>query len=379
MWDEVSSTFMKDDKPYDPGDFRIRGGQFISLKLAEPEITFKPLTKEQLADWRSAVEPTEPWMADVAEIANRSSARIIRGNVGGSTSRVFEERAQNAAWWLAPDWNTLYVATGWQDHHAEVRLDAYAPTTSKLFKSVDQGEHWQRLNWSENHNITFLRFLDAERGYAIGWGPHIWRTADGGASWSEIPVPAEARGPANGRKQFDVVVLGRDGVLRVAFTVPSPAAPQEHVISHVYALRWGDDVPYESFHMTDHTVADIADNQGHIYVLSWRGKPLADADEDALRPSVVSRLDRDGVVRALHEFDPELRGYALYFTPQGSLLVDGVNDSRRSEVTALSRDGGKHWHIQSEGSSYAQGGYYDAVTGIDWRVEGYSLYKRSIL
>lgn len=41
------------------------------------------------------------------------------------------------------------------------------PPIGKLFKSIDMGPHWQRLAWLEKRNITFLRFLDAERGYSI--------------------------------------------------------------------------------------------------------------------------------------------------------------------------------------------------------------------
>ena len=47
------------------------------------------------------------------------------------------------------------------------------------------------------------------------------------------------------------------------------------------------------------------------------------------------------------------------------------------DVVAVSPDEGKSWERQDEGSG-AQGGYYDAATGVRWRVAGYALSKRTI-
>lgn len=49
--------------------------------------------------------------------------------------------------------------------------------------------NWAQLHWPEDREIEQLMFLDPLRGYAVGWGPHVWRTADGGQSRHEIKVP----------------------------------------------------------------------------------------------------------------------------------------------------------------------------------------------
>lgn len=374
MWDRVSNDFMKEDKPYGAGDFRIRDGQVLSMKLTNPEITFKP--REERSDPNRA-EPSEPWMSNVGEFANRRSVRILAGNLEGEITRRFEEPAQRADWWLAPDWSTLYLTTGWSDRAAELPPgQSYRPEFTQLFKSTDQGQEWEKLRWPEDQNITFLRFLDPQRGYLIGWGPRVWRTRDGGEHWDELPVPEGVRNPENSRQQFDLVALGQDNVLRMAFYDHGADA------SRIYALPWGEDISEQAFTIPDHVVMDIAANtEGNVYVLATQGAPyfsLPSEERDAPRPSVVWRWNDDSLDK-LHEFPPELKGYALYLTPSGGLLFDGVNESTLlgNDVVAVSYDGGGGWKIQNEGRS-AQGGYYDVQTGTRWRVTGYSLYQREI-
>ncbi|WP_425348174.1 WD40/YVTN/BNR-like repeat-containing protein, partial [Vreelandella olivaria] len=189
-WERVSSDFMKEDTPYGPGDFRIRGEQVLSMKLTNPEVTTKP--REERSDPTRA-EFTEQWMYNPSETANRRTVRILGGSLGEGVERRFEEPAQQADWWLSPDWNTLYLAMGWSDRTAnKLPGQRYRPQLTQLFKSTDQGESWERLHWPEDQNISALRFIDAQRGYLIGWGPHLWRTEDGGEHWQEIPVPTGA-------------------------------------------------------------------------------------------------------------------------------------------------------------------------------------------
>ncbi|WP_454721152.1 WD40/YVTN/BNR-like repeat-containing protein [Cupriavidus ulmosensis] len=377
IWEKISDNFMKDDKPYGPGDFRIRGGDVISMKLSKPQMITRPMTAGQLADPDSRAEFAEAWMYDAAERANRRSLSILAGPLNGPQVRLFDEPAQHGDWWISPDWNQIYLATGWVDHRRKPKLHEYAPQSTRLFKSVDKGQHWQRLAWPEDRDITFLRFIDAQRGYLIGWGPRIWRTGDGGAHWTEIPVPDLARGRANERKQFDLVSLGKDGILRFAFFTSHYAGQQN--LSLVYALRWDQDTPVLAFPMPGHTVVDMADHLGHLYILSWKGQPSSTgSDDDMPRPSVISHLGIQAV-EPVHEFEPALKGYALYVTPSGGLLLDGVNEagSAHEDVTSLSYDGGKTWKAENEGAN-VQGGYYDTTTGTRWQVKGFALYKRAI-
>jgi len=371
MWEKVSGNFMRMEKPYGPGDFRIKSDAVISMKIAFPEMKFK--SSEQLADPDRA-EYTEAWMYNSGETLNRQVVQILGGTIDGAKAKLFEVPAQNADWWLSPDWQTIYLASDWMDYVKTPR-GQNGPRFAKLFKSDDQGRHWQRLDWPEDRNVTFLRFLDAQRGYLIGWGPRIWRTADSGAHWTEIPVPELARGRDDKRKQFDLVALGKDGVLRFAFFTPCYEDQQN--LSLVYALRWGEDAPTLAFQMPGHTVVDIADHLGHLYILSWKGLPTEVTGSEMPRPSVVSHLGMQAI-ESLHEFGPGLKGYALYMTPSGGLLFDGEDESgvMPANITALSYDGGKRWKVENEGR--AQGGYYDTTTGTRWQVKGYALYKRTI-
>ena len=58
-WQVVSNTFMKNSKPYGGGDFVISGNEAITLKISDPEITFKPY-----AEWKDK-EKAEPAAAQV--------------------------------------------------------------------------------------------------------------------------------------------------------------------------------------------------------------------------------------------------------------------------------------------------------------------------
>ncbi|WP_341668602.1 WD40/YVTN/BNR-like repeat-containing protein [Alcaligenes sp. SDU_A2] len=373
MWTKVSSTFIKEDKPYGPGDFRIRGDRVISMKLTEPIVTFKPMEERSRPD---VAEPTEAWMSDVKESANRRSVRILAGALDNPL-RTFEERAQKADWWLAPDWSTAYLATGWMDYHDEPKpSERNTPQLTKLFKSTNQGQDWQQLEWPEHQDITFLRFLDPQRGYLIGWGPRIWRTTDGGANWTEIPVPEQARDPQDERAEFDLVALGKDGTLRLAFLVRDDTGYH----SQIHVLRWGENTPKLALRLPEQTVTDMADDgSNRLYILSQTGLPSYLAGPDAApRLSQVS-IQRTNGVDVLQTFDKSVTGYALYTTPSQALLFDGVDESglRPRDLTALSLDGGRTWKQEDEGSS-AQGGYYDTQTGTRWRVSSYSLYKRMI-
>lgn len=376
VWERVSNDFMKDDTPYGPGDFRIRGEQMLSMKLTNPETTFKHRTDEEVAD-NVRLEYSEHWMASPAERANRRTVRILAGDLEDGVEQRFEEPAQQADWWLSSNRNTIYLATGWTDRtQARLPGQRYLPQITQLFKSTDQGQEWEKLPWPEDQNITYLRFLDAQRGYLIGWGPKLWRTKDGADHWEELPIPEGSSNPENSREQFDLVALGEDNVLRMAFYDHAADA------SRIHALPWGEDVSQESFTIPGHTVMDVAANtEGMVFVLTTQGAPyfsLPSEEREAPRPSAVWGWNGD-TLQQLHEFPPELKGYALYLTPSEGLLFDGIDESslRGSNVTAISYDGGASWEIENEGSS-SQGGYYDTITGERWRVAGYSLYRREI-
>lgn len=371
-WETVSSDFMKGNgtEAYGPGDFRIQGNRMVSMRLAMPKTTYKNPTSEELKDPDHVAQETESWMADVSEVLNRTSVSFFAGTVT-SSSKTFEHYAQDVAWWLAPDWNTIYLATNWHDYHGfPPENERYKPTINKLWKSTDAGHHWQALPWKVDQHIGFLHFLDANRGYAVGWGPHLWRTLNGGMSWQPIKVPPQALDPSDSRKTFDLVALGANHVLYMAF-VPTGSTTGT---SLVYALKWGETLPVLAFEVPGQTINNmLADKQGNVYVVSVAG-PVYEEDKKTTTLSVW-----DGhTLNKIYAFKQGLVGYAVYLTPQGHLLVQGADYASLlpKDWTALSTDHGKTWDIE-RGLS-AQGGYYDDVTGIDWRVSGYTLSKRVI-
>lgn len=383
-WTRVSSTFMKTDGPYGPGSFRIRGNSVISMKTADAETKLESMTDAQAADPDYVPQYTEEWMSDPYERSIRGTVRILTGPINGPMTIQFKERAQLATWWLSPDWKTIYLATGWSDVTQEKPPGKrYWPVTTKLYKSTDGGHTWQRLDWPEDQHITFLHFLDAKRGYAIGWGPHIWRTDDGGQHWTKVPVPHLARNPDDPRQRFDTVGIRADGTLRFAFftkryRIPGTKQTLENV-SLVSTLKFGQDNPELAFTILEYTITNLlAAEDGTVYILARKGPPIDYSDPGDInrkRPSVVFRW-RNGTLEKLHEFKPGLVFYALYFTPSGRLMAAGLDQIGMGTEGAVALRNGDEWDIQYEGN--AQGGYYDADTGTQWLVRGYTLYKRHI-
>ncbi|HVW52921.1 MAG TPA: hypothetical protein VHC91_21415 [Trinickia sp.] len=99
-WETITTTVAKAEKPYGGGAFRIRENGVISLKLADPPITFK-LRSEQKNP--GVAEPTEAWMNNSSERLNRRSVVFLRGTLTGELARTFEEPGQDAAWWYSND------------------------------------------------------------------------------------------------------------------------------------------------------------------------------------------------------------------------------------------------------------------------------------
>ncbi|MET3233862.1 UNVERIFIED_ORG: hypothetical protein ABIC54_006077, partial [Burkholderia sp. 1263] len=122
-WEVVSTSFTKNDKPYGGGDFVLNGNQVISLKIAGPQITFKPT--EQLKNPEVA-EPTEAWMDSSAERLNRRTVTFLRGSVDTGLTRTFQQPGQDAVWWYSKDWRTVYVSTGWMDYKVPHAADEQA-------------------------------------------------------------------------------------------------------------------------------------------------------------------------------------------------------------------------------------------------------------
>jgi len=381
-WETIATTFGKSDKPYGAGNFMIRQNQVISMKLADPVITFKPVAERSNAE---KAEPTEAWMNDVGESLNRSTVRFLRGTLDGGLVRAFEQRGQDAAWWYSKDWSTLYVSTGWMDYTQPMVMNKLVPQITKLWRSYDSGKTWTQLTWPENQNIGQLLFLDPLRGYAVGWGPHIWRTADGGQSWQEIKMPPLATHYDTPRKTFDAVNLGPDGALRVAYYVTSLGDIQTSSV--VYRLAW-DRLDFEQDAvLPQQTVVDLQSSQEasgiySLYALSRLGPPRNwdDQTDKGRRTSAMSSWlsYQKPEVKQLHTFDERLTPDGLSVGTRGVLLVyatDATRDGAPHDFTLSSIDSGKSWKETDDG--IMQGGYFDAETNTQYGLYAYTLKKRT--
>ncbi|CAB3694640.1 hypothetical protein LMG24076_03108 [Trinickia soli] len=380
-WETITHTFLKNDKPYGGGAFRIRDKQIISLKLADPQITFKPASEAKNPD---VAEPTEAWMNDTAEFLNRGTVSFLRGSLDTGLTRTFQQRGQDAAWWYSKDWHTVYISTGWMDYKVPKASNGLRPQLTKLWHSSDGGQTWSQLHWPEDAEIEQLLFLDPQRGYAIGWGPHVWRTTDAGRSWQEVKLPPLAN-VGEPHKTFDAVNFGPDGVLRVAYYVDELGEIKTSTL--VYRLAWGESDFEQDVVLPNQIVVDLQSSPqttgGYsLYALSKLGPPR-DIDNVADNGRRTGALSTWGSVRHAsvqqlqHTFDERLLFDGLSVGKDGVLLVyatDASGDGAPRDLTFLSKNFGKSWEELNDGA--AQGGYFDPETNTQYALFAYTLKKR---
>jgi photosystem II stability/assembly factor-like uncharacterized protein len=98
----------------------------------------------------------------------------------------------------APDLEVTLTAVDWTDaaHGWAVGF----PTRSSVsggfvFATADGGETWARQEPGGFFSPLWdVQFVDQERGYVVGadyisaWGPPVWRTQDGGATWEQVKM-----------------------------------------------------------------------------------------------------------------------------------------------------------------------------------------------
>ncbi|MGF6607652.1 hypothetical protein OKW45_002552 [Paraburkholderia sp. WSM4175] len=384
VWQTISTTFMKNDKPYGGGNSRINGNEVISLKIADPVITFKPV--EQLKDPQVA-EPTEAWMSNTAETLNRNTVSFFRGTIDVGLTRYFQQPGQDAAWWYSKDWSTQYISTDWMDYKLPEPKNGLSPHITKLWRSRDGGKTWTQLDWPESRNIGQLLFLDSDRGYAVGWGPRVWRTADGGHTWKAIKVPLHATEDDAPRKTFDAVDLGPDGTLRVAYYVPEEMEDIQPE-SIVDRLKWDSDAFEFDVKLPNQVVVSLQsepvppDYGYSVYALSRLGPPRdwKDLSDNGRRSGALSTWGNRGnqTAEQHHTFDARLTLDGLSVGKRGVLLVyatDATGQGAPRDITLASKDYGKSWTETDDGIT--QGVYFDAATNTQYGLYGYTLKKRT--
>lgn len=383
MWTEVTPSFMKSSsESYGAGDFRIQNGQVLSFRLATPKITFKSVprsTPNQDGMMWDRVE-TEPWMRNVRDTLNRHSVVLSQGPVSGPVEKTFEEIAQWSAWWASGDGQVVYIGTQWYDANI-----LNAPFLHKLFKSVDHGKTFKQLDWPEHWDSrNKIRFRNADNGYVVGRGPAIYRTLDGGETWTSLSVPLPSKDVGNLRAKFSVVSLDpASGDLLIGFHEHTPDVAF-NARSQVWKLVWGEDKPRHLFTLPGQSIIDMKTAPGSVFVLTNRhtdkehyfenGEPQDSAATTKELWQWAEQPDKT-TLNKLKEFPKEAQVGALYRLASGTLVVDSVMDGK--DVVFLSRDHGNSWSKENEGRG-AQGVSFDEVTGERYRVEGYSLYKRVI-
>ncbi|PXX32326.1 hypothetical protein NA66_1013172 [Burkholderia pyrrocinia] len=384
-WETISTSFMRDDTPYGGGNFRINGNEVMSVKLAHPEVTFKPAS--ELKDPQRA-EPTEAWMNDTSELLNRMTVNFYRGTIDGGMRRHFQQPGQDSTWWYSKDWSTQFISTLWIDYKAPNGPDGFAPQVTKLWKSVDGGQTWSQVKWPENQDIGRLLFLDPQRGYAVGGGPHVWRTSDGGNTWQAIEVPVPAHDVGKPRKDFSAVNLGPDGVLRVVYYVGRTA--QSPAVSIVDRLDWEQRTFVHDTTLPNQVVLAIDATPVSAERYSLYTVSLLDSPQDA--ESTHGNNRRTGAistwanghpesVQQLHTFDGKLRLEDLNVGRDGVLLVHATDPNTENgggapiNLTFSSTDAGKTW--KQAVNNPDQGGYFDPQTNTLYSLFAYTLKKRT--
>lgn len=381
-WAIGSATFVKSDKPYGGGAFRIKGDDVMTIKVAGPELKFKPSSEQKTAD---VAEFTEAWMDDPREVLNRETVSFLRGEVDGTLIRRFQTPGQNAAWWYSSDWATHYLATERIDYEDVDPKTGRASRATKLWHSTDGGNTWTPLAWPENQSIKRLMFLDATRGYAIGEGPCVWRTADGGRSWREMALPRYADNSGH-EQNFNGTDLSATGVLRMAFYVDG--ADEVRASTFVFRLNWDAEQFEHEVTLKQQAIVALrsAPNDSgveRIYALSALGSLrdlVNNPRDDARRTGAISTWTaaQPSEVQQLHTFDSRFSFNGLSVGKRGVVLVYATDASRNGaphNFTFSSTDSGKSWEQQDDGIS--QGGYFDPDTNTLYRLYGYTLKKQT--
>jgi hypothetical protein len=323
-------------------------------------------------------------MNDTAELLNRRTVSFWRGSLGKGLTRTLQHRGQSPAWWYSRDWRAVYISTGWTDYKALRPANGLVPQVTKLWRSGDGGQTWIELPWPDNRNIGRLLFLDPQRGYAIGWGPHVSRTADGGQSWQEIKQPPRAADAAKPRKTFSAVNLSADGVLRVAYYVDQLG--DFKASSLVYRIAWNQTEFEQDVVLPDQLVVDLQSSpqtaqRYSLYALSRLGAPrdIYDVSDNGRRTGALSTWESvpHPSVKQVHTFDKRLMLDGLSVGKDGVLLVyatDASGDGAPRDLTFLSKNFGKSWEELYDG--FAQGGYFDPETNTQYALFAYTLKKR---
>ncbi|ABI88245.1 glycosyl hydrolase [Burkholderia ambifaria] len=384
-WKTVSSQITWSDPPAGVGDFYIAGNEIMSLTFADPVVTLKPA-----GEWKvpTVAEPTEAWMNSAGETLNRRTVNFFRGTLDHGLQRFLQAPGQHTAWWHSRDGQVHLISIGWLDYTSQHSEDDLVSRQTRVWKSLDGGRHWSQMAWPEHEDIDDLLFIDAQHGYAIGRGPTVRRTSDGGESWQLIALPPDAVVPSGRRRNLRAVNLGPDGTLRVAYHVdPSATGPAR---SMVYGLPPNQQTFVPHIVLPNQTVIRLASTpattSGYaLYALSL-------LDDEGGKDTAPDRARRAGVlstwtdtqparVRQVMTFDMKLIVSGLDVGRDGLLLVYATDPGQAIDDPPIplmmsSTDAGRTWKQNADGIVY-HNRYFDQDTNTLYSLLDERLKKLS--
>jgi hypothetical protein len=221
-----------------------------------------------------------------------------------------------------------------------------------LFRTADGGAHWsQLLATDEQHPVSaglsnegqkvWVWFRDAEAGWIGESGPGghavIYATADGGDTWNrqELPSPNGGWGSTLGTyEEGPQTAGGRSSPSLVASTVQPGPQPRQFVLAARYVYTWRSSGWTRPAQVPDGTVW-VADEARWLVATSTSVLGTTDGGESWL---ALGEVPPGWLAVTLQIADPD-HGWAVLIreTPSGTAPPSGG--------LARTLDGGRHWSL----------------------------------
>ena len=118
---------------------------------------------------------------------------------GGFFARTTEDGQDPSDEDVVAGWTQVSVSLG--ENPPSITAVAFVPgqqtvyaatDTGRILKSTDNGENWTLLSAyptsSHLHGVSFVQTSGNDVGYVVGEGAAVFKTTNGGTSWSSVPV-----------------------------------------------------------------------------------------------------------------------------------------------------------------------------------------------
>jgi photosystem II stability/assembly factor-like uncharacterized protein len=255
-----------------------------------------------------------------------------------------------------------------------------------MFRTTDGGKTWQRGDpqCMGGQVLWNMRFIDSRRGYAVGveymgaWGPPVYRTMDGGQTWTEIRMDKHEEGQG----LFGVSLSG-DRVVLVGdqdFLARSDQAWEIKNCGSKDDFACYFNQTYLNPHYTFYDVNFTDDRNGWVvgaknFSPSQWGKVILHTSDGGKKWEI--QYEREPGPNSLFGED---KLESVYFTnPQNGWATGGLWNFDAHDAILHTADGGKTWDAQGkelEGTGVRL--EYGSVRFLD-STHGWALAKRSAL